>query len=236
MQSYKVFTIENGIVTAGAVTRPLENNTSVIMVGEGGRNRAQGVVPVDSPDKGLLFAGIEQTSTGKPKFIAQKAATTDEAIVVVLRTRIGFRGGNSHTGDLTGWECKGYMCNAFDSTAPMPIPQKCPKCGTSRDPEHGIRKRFAPFPGKILAKGRIAQGDAGRMGSGEQIVALIPRDVIFRTTSTGRMYGKPDTFYYQWDGANLVLSRLDREGKVHEAPEHHTLVWNGDYLDVMASK
>jgi hypothetical protein len=63
---------------------------------------------------------------------------------------------------------------------------------------------FAAFPGEIITRGIIAQGDAGRMGSGEQIVAVIPPKSVFRTAYTGRLYGKAPSHYYMWDGKILT--------------------------------
>ena len=56
------------------------------------------------PEQGLVlgtlkFAEIGATKAAKPKFFAKDAPTTDEKVIVVFRTQIGFRGGNSHTGD-----------------------------------------------------------------------------------------------------------------------------------------
>jgi len=55
---------------------------------------------------------------------------------------------------------------------------------------------FHPFPGQVLVRGTIAQGAAGRMGCGEQIIAVIPAGKVFRTAYSGRLYGTPSAHYY----------------------------------------
>lgn len=223
----RVFTIESGVVTAGAVIESLKLKGAgieipAILIGEEGRGRERGVVPVGSPpqvpcpeqgkdmwtsadvcrqcgvtlgeaqgstrhhpDSGLvtgrlMFAEVGQTKANKPKLLAAPGATTDEKIVVVLRTAIGFRGGNSHTGDRSGTE-------EFEEWG-----------------EKKTRLTFAPFPGEVIARGAIAQGTAGRMGGGDQLVAIMPKDVVFRTAYYGRLYGAPGAHYYKWDGERLL--------------------------------
>jgi hypothetical protein len=157
------------------------------------------------PDSGLvvgnlMFADIGQTKAGKPKFFSKDSATTDEKIVVVFRTKMGFRGGNNHTGDRAGWKCSKYGC---DATGEEPIaPEICPKCGSTG--YDGPKHFFAEFPGQKLVCGVIAEGDAGRMGSGEQLIAVMPKGVVFRTTYSGRLYGSPAAHYYMWNGEKLI--------------------------------
>jgi len=106
--------------------------------------------------------------------LEKENADTDEKIICVFRTDIGFRGWNDHTGDWTG------------------------------EPTEGGNHIYAKFPGEILVKGVIAQGDAGRMRSGYQLVALMPKGIVFRTFYGGRLFGKPGEHYYRWDGKQLV--------------------------------
>lgn len=249
--SYRVFTIESGKVTAGAVIEILHLKGAgidipAVMVGEEGRGRERGVVPVGNPpmvpcpdrntdvrtssekceecgtalgekkegsytrnhpDVGmvqgrLMFAEVGQTKAGRPKFFSKGEATTDERVILVFRTGMGYRGGNNHSGDRLEWKCS--KCDASGDGATMP--EACPKCGATGGWDGGPRIKFAPFPGEIIAKGRIAQGDAGRMGDGEQIVALVPKGVVFRTAYSGRLYGAPSAHYYMWNGSELLVA------------------------------
>lgn len=238
----KVFTIQSGRVERGAEVKPFTfANGSItipaVQVGERGRGRELGVLPVEHaptepckaradgaywnpfyygpdqklphcnfcgemllapaewkrdwfttpskcvhPDTGevlapLLHACVGTARSGKPKLIALAKDDGDrEQAVIVFRTQIGFRGGNAHTGDRLPDHVDSYGCTY---------------------PE------FAPFPGQTLVEGRIAQGDAGRAGSGRQLVAVMPRGIVFRTGYSGRLYGGPAAHYYAFDGERV---------------------------------
>lgn len=255
MESYSVFTIASGSVTAGAVIETLHLKGAgidipTIMIGEEGRGRERGVVPVGNPpmvpcsecnkdvwtssdkcekcgtvlgekkeggytrhhpDAGmvrgrLMFVEVGETRAGKPKFFSKEKATTEDKIVVVFRTKIGYRGGSSHTGDRAGWKCSKYGCDASCDGAAMP--EACPKCGATGSLD-GPKLNFAAFPGEIIAKGYIAEGDAGRMGGGEQFIAFVSKGVVFRTAYSGRLYGAPGSHYYKWDGSKLLAATWD---------------------------
>lgn len=93
------------------------------------------------------------------------------------------------------------------------------------DPELYLpQAKYADFPGKILVQGQIAQGDAGRMGSGSQYIALLnPYDVV-RVKYSGRLYGAPSTDYLMWDGENLrCCSEQERE-------TFEVIPWNSEFV------
>lgn len=202
----KIYTIYGGRVEEGTIVSSLTLKGAgvtipAILVGEEGRNRKLGVLPVELlPDQykiwqekgevNILAASLGTTKTGKPKLIAASptAVTVFDKIIVVFRTHIGFRGHNAHTGDQIG-EKEEHSLGGVE--------------------KYGI---YAPFPGEVLVQGQIAQGDAGRMGWGRQLVAVIPKGVIFRTAYSGRLYGDPPEHYYKWDGERLVsMTREERE-------------------------
>lgn len=241
--SYKVFTLEIGQqvkVEPGARIDRVQIGHSIevdaICVGEQGRGRSRGILPVSEvpmvpcphtglepyftsdlcpscgveytrrfdgkrthPDKGevkgkLMAASLGKTKSG-PRLETAEAPTTDSHAILVLRTQIGFRGSNAHTGDRSGWSCK---CGAEGLQTEI---ASCLACGAGLG--KGAGYLFHPFPGEVLAKGTIAQGDAGGMGSGEQIIALLPKGAVFRVKLTGRMYGHPEVRYGVYDG-NIV--------------------------------
>ena len=69
-----------------------------------------------------------------------------------------------------------------------------------------------PFPGEVLVEGVIAQGDAGRMGNGDQLVAVIPKNVVFSTKYYGRLYGAPSEHFYIFDGDKIIsVTKEERE-------------------------
>lgn len=63
-----------------------------------------------------------------------------------------------------------------------------------------------PFPGHIIAEGVIAQGDAGGMGSGEQLIAVLNRGVIVKVSYSGRLYCRPSAHYYVFDGERVLVA------------------------------
>jgi len=190
----KVFTIENGKVTEGARVDSFTLNGAgvtipAVLVGEERRGRRLGVLPVQLlPDtyaewekEGYVYihsAIIGTTKAGKPKLFQTEDADTLEKCICVFRTRIGFRGGNCHTGDRDG--------------------------GAEKDCWGEEYPTFHPFPGEVLCEGIIAQGAAGRMGSGQQLVAVMPAGIVFRTSYSGRLYGAPSEHYYIYRNGQLL--------------------------------
>ena len=198
----KIFTIESGRVTEGAkvdsfTLKGAGVSIPAILVGEEGRSRRLGVLPVqllsssykEWQEEGTVLirsAKVGATKAGKPKLLETSRITDIEKCICIFRTMIGFRGGNSHTGDRDG--------------------------GTEKDYWGAEYPTFHPFPGEVLCEGIIAQGDAGRMGSGKQLAAIIPADIVFRTGYSGRLYGAPSAHYYIYrDGQLLSATWEERE-------------------------
>ena len=242
----KIFTIKSGVVERGVRVNSFTLKGAgvtipAVIIGEEGRGRQLGVLPVqllpeqyqEWQEKGrthIFFAEIETTKAGKPKLFQTEKADTLEKCICVFRTEIGFRGGNSHTGDRKEeyWERKWYA--SFPESVPMKerytreevlrysqeyLKARYPDKDLSQySPTAGFRRRlvFYPFPGEILCEGVIAQGDAGRMGSGSQLVAVMPAGIVFRTGYSGRLYGEPPEHYYLFrDGQILSATWEERE-------------------------
>ncbi|HWP61819.1 MAG TPA: hypothetical protein VN495_04420, partial [Candidatus Paceibacterota bacterium] len=174
--SYPVFTVSSGTVLPGASISLLHLKGAgidipAVMVGEEGRGRERGVVPVGNPpmvpcpergkevyagtdncrqcgialgekhasgftrahpDEGetqgrLSFAEVGETKSGKPKFFSKDRATDNDFAIVVIATKIGYRGSNAHSGDRTGWKCVRHGCDA-SGEGPFSTPTKCPEC------------------------------------------------------------------------------------------------------------
>ncbi len=165
----RVYTVKTSNIEDGAKVEALElKNAGIsiptVQVGEKGRGREIGVVPVKLlPEAHRRFLAGEEvrltnvnhalTKSGKPKFIQTEVDESPESTILVIRTSIGFRGDNAHKG-LNG----------------------------------------TPFPGTIISQGVIAQGDAGRMGSGKQLICEMPYDKPFEIQLGGRLYGAPDVY------------------------------------------
>lgn len=198
----KIYTVESGKVSEGVrvdsfTLKGAGVTIPAITIGEEGRGRRLGVLPIQLlPDTyrkrqeegtvSIHSAKVGETRAGKPKLIETSGITDTEKCICVFRTMIGFRGGNSHTGDRDGGTEKNYWGVEYPT--------------------------FHPFPGEILCEGVIAQGGAGRMGSGEQLVAIMPANTVFRTGYSGRLYGAPSAHYYLYkDGEILSATWKERE-------------------------
>jgi hypothetical protein len=198
-RAYRIFTIRSGSVTEGAEVDRLALKGAgiqipVLAIGEEGRGRERGIIPVqlnqDAQERwvqneGTLIhsASLGATKAGRIKLFQAPTATDDEYAIGVLRTPIGYRGSNRHTGDRNGEKSK----NTFGEEIPC----------------------FHDFPGIVLERGVIAQGGAGRMGSGSQLISLLEKNRVFRTAYAGRLYGSPSSHYYKYDGARILAATWD---------------------------
>ena len=214
-----------------------------ITVGERGRGRQLGVLPVrltpeqyrEWEEKGsvkITAASVGETRAGKPKlFASPDKATSVDYILCILRTKIGYRGGNDHLGDMNSewWTIEDTWFINVAKKRGIPIKDRYTFDEMknyssppdvyfhSEDWEREIIEferhcDFKPFPGKILTRGVIAQGGAGRMGSGDQIISLIPKDTVWRTRYYGRLYGAANHHYHIWNGDKLIsATREERE-------------------------
>lgn len=195
----KLYSVNGSRVEVGAPveTYTLKSNDSkipVLRVGEDGRGRKEEMLPLEllpssykawKEGKEVIISFVELTTTkaGKPKLREVATSETTDKCVVVFNTQIGYRGGNSHTGD---------------------------RCQTQTSEDNLTFEKFPAL--ETLAEGIIAQGTAGNMGSGAQLIAVMPANIVFRTGYSGRLYGEPAAHYYRFDGAKLqVATWEDRE-------------------------
>ena len=162
----KVFTVYGPTVEEGAEVSEFTLSSGVkipaILVGENGRGRELGVLPVVGvrPGERIYAAQLGQTASGKPKLLAASPEHAASApAIVVFRTGIGFRGSNSHEGEFS-----------------------------------------------VMVRGAIAQGAAGRMGWGEQLVVLLPEGSIVKVRRSGRLYGAPPEYHYVLQGGQILVA------------------------------
>lgn len=189
----KTFTIEDGKPTEGVIIQNRELSSGikipVVQIGEEGRGRQLSFLPVElnafsrakfdaEGQVRINHISLAKTQKGGHKLIEAANTLTNDKCLIVFRTHIGFRGGNSHTGD---------RIDGFD---PDNI-------------------EFLPFPCEILAEGRIAQGAAGNMGSGQQLIAIVEKNIVFRTGYSGRLYGAPSSHYYLYTGSQILSATWD---------------------------
>lgn len=242
-EKMKIFTIESGKVTEGVkvdsfTLKGAEVTIPAIIVGEEGRGRALGVLLVqllpDSYKKWqeegyvhINFAQAVVTKSGRPKLFQVEDADSTEKCICIFRTMIGFRGGNSHTGDrkdeywVPNWFCRldisalgKELKENYTKEEAIKIAEELNSAVEKYPWDVIFNKKldFYPFPGEILSSGIIAQGDAGRMGRGNQYVAILPADTVFRTAYSGRLYGQPAEHYYIYrEGQLLAVTQEERE-------------------------
>lgn len=204
-----------------------------ITVGEEGRGRKLAFIPVKLTsvqykswkDKGyaeVYNVSLVKNEKGVTMFKELEKQNNDSNCVVVMKNGIGFRGWNEYTGSLKDeyyefdmvtvqWEAERLgvaIKDRYSYDEARMISQFLQEKGVVRkgfsDTEGFERKVvYHPFPIKVLAKGVIAQGDAGKMGKGSQIIGVVSPTMVFRVCYGGRLYGKPDQYYYVYDGKTV---------------------------------
>ena len=158
----KVYEFNGEMLEGAAVSfQTLSNGVKipVIEIGQQGRGRSLAVVPV------VGLSGATRLETCNFENGRLISGGNSVGVVVVFKTPIGFRGSNSHSGDYLRDEKK------FEYGEEVEVPV------------------FDKFPGEVIARGKIAQGTAGYMGSGEQLIAIFQDGDRFVIHRTGRTYG-----------------------------------------------
>ena len=212
--SLQLFTARNGAVEPGAVVEKftLSSGTTItaLTVGESGRGRKLGVIPVVGAEPGetIKFVVVGKTRRGGIRFeVAEKVTSSSEA-VVIFRTTPGFRGSCDHEGEIQSWHCD--SCGEKYSAEEAPDDAKDRHAPECKGWFYGSGVWVCdPLPGKILAEGYTAQGDAGRMGGGPQLVLLFPAGEVVRQVRSGRLYGKHSVHYFHFNGERLDVATWD---------------------------
>jgi hypothetical protein len=161
----KCFTIIGGVAHAGIALASTSPPT--VAVGQAGRGRRQVTVPV--PPGAVIEDG---------RLLAVSSVDETAVAVVLVADHSGYRG---------SWRWR----EVPTANCPSQIREgTCQVCGADYGHHRPYPAGDAPVPGRIIAQGWSAQGDAGRMGGGgEYLLALPPgRYAIGRS---GRLYGAP---------------------------------------------
>lgn len=191
----KIYTFNRGIEKgAKVVLFKLSGGTEIpaILLGESGRGRKLQVVPVH-----LLKENREKLLAGEP--------------VMVFNATIG----ETQSGALKLIETnENSIEERYIGVFETPIGFRGGNNHTGdRSPDWTMEKGgFLPFPGEVLAYGIIAQGDAGAMGSGKEIIAVCECQKVVRASSSGRLYGAEGSYYYKVnpDGSVLMCTGSER--------------------------
>jgi hypothetical protein len=242
----KIFTIEAGSVrdNAEVIALTLASGVKipVVTVGEEGRGRKLGVLPVSLLPKSQAMWDYEkkvhienvrvgETRSGRAKLIEIEPDNYTDHAVIVMATPAGFRGSNQHGARLIWklhadiwsflWESdlktvagrfKSDILNnpiteeIFEQYAKAYPNAISSQTGRIEDFVENVAETAVEgsLPGQIIASGKIAQGAAGRAGSGEQFVVVMPKDTLWAVKMFGRLYGRPSSYEYIFDGEKVT--------------------------------
>jgi len=184
----KIFTIRPPEILEGIGVEKLTLSNGVVIdtvqIGENGRGRKLGVVPVKlltewdgKGGRALKNVTLGTTQSGNPKFYEISAGEDkDEKFVLVFRTRFGFRGRNYH-----------YTISPA-----------------------GEKQQFGDVENedfKLLVRGVVADGQAGCMAWGYQFIVVVKPPMKFYIQLTGRLYGHPGEFnvYVEKTGVSILI-------------------------------
>ena len=177
-----------------------------LAIGEEGRGRTLARVPVTlelatknpaetdpSGDQvsSLTDARVMRSSDGKT-IVARAGTYPDQRCLVHLVYDPGFRGNccwevlEPTTGN---WYAIGWVKSGSD---PVDIVQS-----------HGLVT--------VIVSGNKAEGNAGRMGSSEEHLAILKPGATIRFTRTGRTYGAPKVLLMAWDGERFIVQTPDEK-------------------------
>lgn len=179
-----------GRITAGI---DLSEDGRTIAVGEAGRGRRLVRVPLPAgafvEGRTLLAAPIQ----------------AEGALLVLIKDQSGFRGSwrlrgahsperwqrviaarRSHAARADGHRVPGIGAGVFS-----PVDDGgCPGCHAGLE-AGDLVDRTIPVGSRVLAEGRCAQGDAGRMGGGPEYLLVLPAGAAVEIIRFGRLYGAP---------------------------------------------
>jgi hypothetical protein len=185
----KIYTIDSGRVSDGATvsTATISNGEikiPVIQVGETGRGRKLAYVPISLLPEN--YKNWQETGRCQVSFVNL---------------------GKTKAGSPKFFEtAQDESPEKFVGVFPTKIGFRGSNYHTGDRVNMEEQGNFHEFPGEIIAQGQIAQGAAGNMGWGSQLIAIMPYQTVFRTAYGGRLYGNPGSHYYFHDGTKLFAT------------------------------
>lgn len=195
-----------------------------IIVGEQGRGRSMARVPVP-----MSHAAVENDRL--VGLYLKPDPDRGTPAVVLIRDHSGFRGGWRLTAARTDQEWETIVLrDRYHAPDGVVAPgheveilgRSCPAC----DEKFPVPPRKEPDV-RILAQGRCAQGDAGRMGGGPEYLLLMYPGQALEIVRWGRLYGNPDVLRVTLDSDGMVLindPRAEAESRL-AAAELEKYVW-----------
>lgn len=199
--AYRIFTICQSAINDVAEVGYQKTDKGIVPAITVGFESGMGALPVHLParqyrkwrqERVFICSASINAEAERLELVWNHGEQTDSTkAIVVLRTTLFSYVENIHTGRQTGWKCRdcGYL--EEDSTY-IDRCSICYKIGSFL-PDYG------EFPGQVLCRGTLARG------SGEQLIALVSQNEVFRmarlSLDTGRVMGQE--FIYRWDGTSI---------------------------------
>ena len=170
-----------------------------IVVGESGRGRERVLVPVPH--------GVTLTPEGSDGGFALTEAPGTGALILI-RDQSGFRG---------SWTLGGpFLATGCPVGKEIPYGEgECPRCGGRYEHQSMVLSEL-PAEVRILARGRCAQGMAGRAGGGPEYLLWAPAGTVLGVSRSGRTYGNP-TEYHISVGSDGTVTLTDVVAEVKSA-------------------
>lgn len=166
-----------------------------IILGESGRGRRLVSVPVPAH---AVYAS-DRDPTGDPALLLECSGPLDE-VLLRIPDQSGFRG---------SWRLRAARPDSeWDAIVADPNTRPADECPAEHTP--GVA---------IVAQGWCAQGDAGRMGGGPDMLLTLRPDAPVEIVRTGRLYGSPSVVRLEVVDGAIVTSdpRSDAESRAAAA-------------------
>jgi hypothetical protein len=156
------------------------SDAGMIVVGEEGRNRIRVDVPL--PEGSVVRDGA---------VIEIPVSSEEAAAVVLIRDFAGFRG-------------------SWDLVEPLELDVIREFIATNADDRVLLQHMRTVEPPRCVARGRCAQGIAGRMGSGDEILYVAAEGETYDIIRWGRVYGAPRILRVAVVEGRVVLTAIIR--------------------------
>lgn len=222
------YTVSSGRIIQGIALSP----AGTIRLGQSGRNRTQVDVP---PPSGSTIRPARPVPPGDDPDPANTGVLVavpgehrpDGAAVVLIRDHSGFRGTwalrTARTPEawriaVATYAAHAAACDAVSFGYPQPpLPDghkgsrraigTCPVCSLHAEAgQFGPYTPSAPSDLVVIAQGQSAQGIAGHMGGGAELLIVLSPGQAIEIVCEGRLYGAPSVLRLANEGGQVTLT------------------------------
>ena len=202
----KIFECSFSGVKEGAVVSQ-HHNLPAIVIGEEGRGREIGYVFVKGakPKEKVLSGDLTFVNHVPVIMVGNENETKHDEVVVVARTKMGFRGHGYLRGRHLGWRLQ-YDFVGLDVSEVYPTEEAAEDAAIEERKRGKYLKVVAAFDKyepPILAMGTVADGMAGNMGSATQVIFIAKEGEKFSLYRTGRLYGGEPIISFEVSGGRV---------------------------------